>query len=888
MNSNELRKKFLDFFEQRGHKIFPGISLVPADHSILFTTAGMVQFKNNFLGKSMDSCSRTASSQRCFRTSDVDSVGRTARHLTFFEMLGNFSFGDYFKKEAIQWGWEFLTKEAGLPESKLYASVYKDDEEAFELWKKILPEKRIVKLGKADNFWEMGETGPCGPCSEIYMDMGKELGCGKKNCSPGCECDRWNEVWNLVFTQYDKDIKGNLLPLPQKNIDTGMGLERLTAVVNGLKSNFDTDLLKPIIDFMRHKTGIAYGTNKKKDVAFRIIADHSRAIAFLIADGVIPSNEGRGYVLRRIIRRAVRQASLLEAEIPFIYNLTEKVIQIMKEPYPELEKYRSHIVTVTKSEEEHFKQTLDSGIRRLNEMMASKKNKVIPGKDVFMLYDTYGFPAELTKEMAYEKKFTIDEKEFEKEMQKQRKRAKASWKGSGEADTELYGKILRESGATLFEGYDSVESDSKVLFLIKKKTAKDKTISSSLTDSAEKGEEIEIVLDRTPFYGESGGQSGDKGKIISSTGLEIIISDTASPVEGLIVHAGKIVNGKINKADKVKALIDCKNRNNIKRNHTATHLLQAVLRRTLGLHVQQSGSLVAPDRLRFDFTHSKPLTIDEIEKIQELVNDTILSNIPVCSSETTLSKARNMGAMALFGEKYSEMVRAVKIANKAEEDHFSLELCGGTHCEQTGEIGLFKIISESGVAAGIRRIEALTGRGAYELVIKEYGRIINNTSDLLKAQVHEIPDKLGILIRNNKEMSKKLQDMENTSIKSGAEGLLDDVRIIDGVKVVARVIDGANMKSLRLFGDSIRDKIKSGIIVLGTVSNDKPALLGMVTQDLVKKGYNAGRIVKKLAALIEGSGGGRPDLAQAGGRNAKKLAAAISEAEKVIVQEKKK
>jgi len=896
MNSAKIRKMFLDYFEKKGHRIFAGISLVPLDPTMLFTTAGMVQFKNNFLGKSRESYVRAASSQRCFRTSDIENVGITARHLTFFEMLGNFSFGDYFKKETIGWGWDFLTKELQLPQEKLFVSVYEADEEAFKLWKDIIPENRIFKLGKNTNFWEMGETGPCGPCSEIYFDMGKENSCDNKDCIPGCDCDRWIEIWNLVFTQYNRDINGKLAPLPQKNIDTGMGLERLAMVVNGLKSSFDTDLLKPIIDFVSKTSGTAYKISPENDVHMKILADHSRGIAFLIADGVTPSNEGRGYILRRIIRRAARQANMLDIPVPFIYKLAETVIKIMKEPYPELETFKSHIIDVTKSEEENFKQTLDAGIQRLNELMSGKKDKFISGKEAFRLYDTYGFPIELTKEIASEQGFNIDEKGFQEELINHRNLAKSSWKTSAANDIQFYSDVLRETGNSLFMGYDSIKTDSRVLLILRKSPQLTAGLPAGLSqqagqgnekwdkvDSAEQGDDVALILDTTPFYGESGGQEGDTGIIFNANSpeIEMVVTATKKPIEELIVHYGKISKGVIRKNDKVTALIDCQKRNAIRRNHTATHLLHAVLRKVLGTHVHQAGSLVSSERIRFDFTHSKPISNEELRRIEEIVNNAVLDNILSYTLETTLTKAKDMGAMALFGEKYGEKVRAVIIGNAEEKGSFSIELCGGTHCGSTAEIGFFKITAEGSIAAGLRRIEALTGSPAYNYV-QNREIIINETALLLKTEVENIPEKVEKLILANKDIIRNLEKLKNKSVQAGADEHLKDIKVINGINTIIKYLGATDLKSTRELSDRLKEKLLSGIIVLGLVADNKPVLMVSVTSDLLEKGFSAVKIVKELALLIGGSGGGRPDMAQAGGKNPDKIEEALSKVPEIL------
>jgi len=903
MTSNEIRKKFLEYFEKRGHKVVPSMSLVPQDPTLLFTSAGMVQFKNMFLAKGKLPYRRAASSQICFRTTDIEKVGNTARHLTFFEMLGNFSFGDYFKKEAIDWAWDFLTKEMGLPREKLYASVYEEDEEAYGLWRKCLPEERVVKLGKEDNFWEMGPTGPCGPCSEVLMDMGEDMGCRRPECAPGCDCDRWLEVWNLVFTQFDKDEKGNLNPLPQKNIDTGMGLERLAEVVNGKKTCFDIDLLRPIIEYTCELTGLQYGKDEKVDVSLRIIADHVRAITFLISEGVLPSNEGRGYVLRRILRRMVRQERLLDIKKTLLYKLTGKVVEIMAESYPSILSRREHIASVTKMEEEKFQETLDSGMKILDglikDLVSQGKERIVPGEEVFRLYDTYGFPLDLTKEIAQERDFSLDFVGFEREMEAQKRRAREAWKGSGEVDMGFYEELRKDLGDIIFRGYDFAELTSHIRAILQLDKGTNKLMRA---EEAKEGEEIEVILAETPFYGEAGGQVGDTGKILKpSVKLKDIklgelkeeeieakleVLDTKRPIEGLIVHQCKVEKGSVKVSDVVIASVDISRREEIARHHTATHLLQAALRQVLGKHVEQSGSLVVPDRLRFDYTHSKPLTKREIDRVEEIVNEAILKNLSVETSETTLTQAKEMGALAFFGEKYGEKVRTVMVTPgslSAPGEAFSFELCGGIHCHSTGEIGLFKIISETGIAAGVRRIEALAGRKAYQYTKVLEGNL-EKISELLKVAQDEIIGRIEKMVKERTDLIKETESLIRKKIASEVEKLVEKVAKVGGIRLVSAKVEAKDASALRSFGDQLRDKLKSGIIVLGAIIEDKVALLSVVTEDLVKKGYHAGKIIEEVAKLVDGSGGGRPDMAQAGGKSVNKLDSALASVPKIIAK----
>jgi len=906
MTSDEIRKRFLEYFGKRGHKVVPSMSLVPQDPTLLFTSAGMVQFKNMFLAKGKLPYRRAASSQICFRTTDIEKVGNTARHLTFFEMLGNFSFGDYFKKEAIDWAWDFLTKEMGLPQEKLFASVYEEDEEAYGLWRKCLPEERVVKLGKEDNFWEMGPTGPCGPCSEVLMDMGEDVGCCRPECAPGCDCDRWLEVWNLVFTQFDKDENGNLNPLPQKNIDTGMGLERLAEVVNGKKTCFDIDLLRPIIDYTCELTGLQYGNDEKVDVSLRIIADHARAISFLISEGVLPSNEGRGYVLRRILRRMVRQERLLDIKKTLLYKLTGKVVEIMGESYPLVRSRREHIASVTKMEEEKFQETLDSGMRILDglikDLVSQGKERIVPGEEVFRLYDTYGFPLDLTKEIAQERDFSLDFVGFEREMEAQKRRAREAWKGSGEVDMGFYEELRKDLGDTIFRGYDFGELTSHIRAILQLEKGTNRLMRA---EEAKEGEEVELVLAETPFYGEAGGQVGDTGKILKpSVKLKEIrlgelkeeeieakleVLDTKRPIEGLIVHQCKIEKGSVRVSDVVVASVDISRREEIARHHTATHLLQAALRQVLGKHVEQSGSLVVPDRLRFDYTHSKPLTKREIDRVEEIVNEAILKNLSVETSETTLTQAKEMGALAFFGEKYGEKVRTVMVTPgslSAPGEAFSFELCGGIHCHSTGEIGLFKIISETGIAAGVRRIEALAGRKAYQYTKVLEGNL-EKISELLKVAQDEIIGRIEKMVKERTDLIKETESLIRKKIASDVGELVEKVTKVGGIRLVSARVEAKDAGVLRSFGDQLRDKLKSGIIVLGAIIEDRVALLSVVTEDLVKKGYHAGKIIEEVARLVDGSGGGRPDMAQAGGKSVNKLDSALAKAEQIITKLKK-
>ncbi len=718
MKSQEIRSKFLKYFEARGHKVVSSDSLIPTgDPTLLFTSAGMVQFKKNFLGQSADKFTRAATSQKCFRTSDIDNVGRTNRHLTFFEMLGNFSFGDYFKQDAIAWGWEFLTKDMGLKKDKLYASIYKDDNEAFDLWKKIIPESKIIKLGEKTNFWNMGPTGPCGPCSELLYDLGEEFTCGP-SCGPECDCGRYLEVWNLVFTQFDRQEDGSLKNLPRKNIDTGMGLERLAAVANGKSNVFETDLFLPIIDELSDILEVKIAENL---YPLRMMSDHARAVTFLISDGILPSNEGRGYVLRRILRRALRQGKIFGTNEPFLYKVVAEVAEIMKAAYPELSERRENIASITKMEEEKFLETLESGSKILEEIMSKYKstdvvkNKgaqktigIIPGDEVFKLYDTYGFPGDLTKEIAKENGLDIDEDGFKKAQKAAQEKSRAAWSGSGEKDITFYSELQKTLGSTVFVGYEKMSAKAKVKALIK---------DGESVEVLKKGDEGEIVLSETPFYAESGGQVGDSGKLKTGGSENALITDTFKPLNDFFVSKVKVLTGEIKLNSEIEAEVDLERRKNIMRHHTATHLLHKALRKVLGKHVTQAGSLVTPNYFRFDFTHLAAMKPEEISEAELLVNKAIRENMPVCVSEMNINDARKAGAMALFGEKYSEKVRAVAV-NDEDNKPFSLELCGGTHVFRTGDIGMFKIVSETSIAAGTRKNRGSRGRGGGKIFQK--------------------------------------------------------------------------------------------------------------------------------------------------------------------------
>ncbi|MDA8098325.1 MAG: alanine--tRNA ligase [Nitrospiraceae bacterium] len=868
MKAAELRKLFLDYFAERGHKVVPSSSLVPKnDPTLLFTNAGMVQFKGLFLGEEARDYKRATTSQKCVRAggkhNDLENVGHTARHHTFFEMLGNFSFGDYFKRDAVAFAWEFLTEKVKLPKDKLWVTVYKDDDEAFELWQQVAGVKpdRIVRLGEKDNFWSMGDTGPCGPCSEILIDQGPEFSCGKAGCAVGCDCDRYLEIWNLVFMQFNRDATGKLTPLPKPSIDTGMGLERLASVVQKVGSNFHTDLFQSIIREIAAIAGVPYHQDEQTDISYQVCADHLRAMTFLINDGVLPSNEGRGYVLRRIIRRASRYGRLIGITKPFLYKLTGAVVDAMREAYPELADSREHVAKIVLLEEERFGQTLDSGMALLNETVAkikAEKKAMIPGEVLFKLYDTFGFPLDLVADMARDMHLEIDEEGYRKAMQEQRDKARAAWAGSGEKKIKpIYKDVAAKVKKTVFAGYEMLEGTSTVVAIIKGDQA---------VSEAREGDEAEIVLDQTTFYAESGGQVGDRGELLGEA-AKFSVTDTVKPVEGLFVHKGAVRKGGFKVGDAVLAKVEAEERMDTVRHHTATHILHATLRSVLGEHVKQAGSLVAPDRCRFDFTHYTALTEREKERIEELVNERIFENHPVEVAEMDIDQAIASGAMALFDEKYGDKVRVVTVKD------VSKELCGGTHAKASGDIGLFKILSESGIAAGVRRVEILAGRRAYQAVRREEQNL-REIGQLLKASDPDVVGRVEKLIAQLRDAEKEIDKLKQKMQSSQAGDIISEARDVKGVKVLAKHLENMEQKDLRDLGDKLRDKLGSGVLALGSSKDDKVSLIVMVSKDLTKK-YHAGNLIKEMAAVLGGTGGGKPDMAQAGGKDPAKLDAAL-------------
>ncbi|MGD0584174.1 MAG: alanine--tRNA ligase [Oryzomonas sp.] len=875
MTGNEIRARFLKFFADRGHTVVPSSGIIPKnDPTLMFTNAGMNQFKDCFLGMEKREYTRACSSQKCVRAggkhNDLENVGRTARHHTFFEMLGNFSFGDYFKKEAIAYAWEFLTRDLGLDKSRLYVSVYTDDDEAADIWhlQEGVPRERIFRFGEKDNFWSMGDTGPCGPCSEIFYDQGPEAGCGGPECTVGCDCDRYMEIWNNVFMQFDRSSDGVLTPLPKPSVDTGMGLERISAVMQGVASNYDTDLLQGIIRHVERLSGKKYRASGKDDVSMRVIADHSRAVTFLICDGALPSNEGRGYVLRRIMRRAARHAKMLGFAEPMLYHTVDAVRDMMGDAYPELLEREAYIKKVVLAEEQRFAETLDRGLAILNDEVASLRaagKSVIPGDILFKLYDTYGFPTDLTADIVESEDFTIDEAGFETCMGKQREQAREHWKGSGEEGIAHVFKELHNRGVrSTFVGYDEMSVYGPVLAIVR---------DGIEVDFAVAGESVGVVTETTPFYGESGGQKGDEG-VISTGNAHLEVLTASRPYPDLIVHYGVVKEGALKKGDTADLKVALPARSATARNHTATHLLQSALRRVLGDHVKQVGSLVSADRLRFDFTHFSAMTADEIGRVEDMVNAHIMDNDPVTTNQMQIAEAIEAGATALFDEKYGDTVRVVRVGD------VSMELCGGTHVRAAGDIGLFKIVAETGIAAGVRRIEALTGTGALAFVrqMEEEQRAV---AALLKAEGGNPLERLERLLARQKELQREVESLQAKLNAAASGDLLAQVVEVQGVKLLAVKVTVDDVKALRELSDTLKDRIGEGVVVLGAAIGGKANLLVAVTKGLIAT-VKAGDIIKNLAPLIGGSGGGKPELAQAGGSQPERLEEALSAAARIL------
>lgn len=860
---NEIREEFLRFFESKGHLRLPSFSLVPKnDPSVLLINAGMTPLKPYFTGAEKPPCNRVTTCQKCIRTPDIDNVGKTARHGTFFEMLGNFSFGDYFKKEAITWAWEFVTKVMGMPEDRLYVSIYEEDDEAFEIWNREvgLALERIFRMGKEDNFWEHG-IGPCGPCSEIYFDRGPERGCGKPDCTVGCDCDRYIEFWNLVFTQFNRQEDGTYTKLEKKNIDTGMGLERLAVIMQDVDSIFEVDTIRRILDHVCKKAGVVYGRGDE-DVSIRVITDHIRGTVMMVSDGILPSNEGRGYVLRRLLRRAARHGRLLGIKGPFLYDVAKVAIRESCEAYPELAEKEEYICKVIKTEEERFAATIDQGIAILNAMIAELKmeNKdVLPGNMAFKLHDTYGFPLDLTREIAGEAGLTVDEEGFMAEMAEQKNKARMALKNR---EMSAWGRDLAvgidKDLKTEFVGYESYSSESRILHII---------LDDEQVNSAQQGEEVTIILDRTPFYAESGGQVADTGYITGKDG-KVRVNGCVKVGEGLYLHTGVVEEGIIEKDAHVTASIDVERRLAIARNHTVTHLLHKALRNVLGDHVTQAGSLVAPDRLRFDFRHFEAMTKEEIKRVEDEVNARILDDLKVTVREMSVDEANRLGAMALFEEKYGDLVRVVQAGD------YSMELCGGTHLKSTAQAGLFKIVSEGGVAAGVRRIEALTGKGALEY----YDQVEEKLESIAAALRTSPQESLKRVETLNSELKAALKEIEQLKAKlasSSFDEVLGGAVEVSGMKIATGRFDQLDMDSLRNTCENLRSRIGSGVVVLASSLGDKASFVAMATKDAVERGIHCGNIVKEAAKAAGGGGGGRPDMAQAGGKDTSKIDEAL-------------
>ncbi len=871
MTGNEIRTRFLTYFADRGHTVVSSSGIIPKnDPTLMFTNAGMNQFKDCFLGLEKRGYTRACSSQKCVRAggkhNDLENVGRTARHHTFFEMLGNFSFGDYFKKEAIAYAWEFLTCDLKLDKSRLYVSVYTDDDEAADIWhfQEGIPRDRIFRFGEKDNFWSMGDTGPCGPCTEIFYDQGPEVGCGKPDCTVGCDCDRYMEIWNNVFMQFNRSADGTMTPLPKPSVDTGMGLERITAVMQGVGSNYDTDLLQGIIRHVERLSGKRYGADEKDDVSMRVIADHSRAVTFLICDGALPSNEGRGYVLRRIMRRAARHAKMLGFAEPMLFHTVDAVRDMMGDSYPELLERETYIKKVVLAEEQRFAETLDRGLAILNDETATLRSAgktVIPGDVLFKLYDTFGFPIDLTADIVEGEGFSIDEAGFEVCMERQREQAREHWKGSGEAGIARIYKELHNRGLrSRFVGYDEMTVYAPVAAIVREGVE---------VESAMAGETIEVVTDTTPFYGDSGGQKGDRG-MISTGNAHLEVVATSRPYPDLIVHHVVVREGTLATGDAADLKVDLSSRSATARNHTATHLLQSALRQVLGDHVKQAGSLVAPDRLRFDFTHFSAMTDAEIRRVEELVNGFIMANDPVATTQMGINEAIEAGATALFDEKYGDTVRVVRVGD------VSMELCGGTHVRASGDIGLFKIVTETGIAAGVRRIEALTGTGALGLVqqMEDEQRAM---AALLKAEGGNPLDRLEKVLARQRELQREIESLQGKLNAAASGDLLSQVSEVNGVKLLAVQVQVEDIKALRDLSDILKERIGEGVICLGAAIGGKANLLVAVTKGLSVR-FKAGDIIKQLAPIVGGSGGGKPELAQAGGSQPEKLGEALAAA----------
>lgn len=876
MNSQEIRKVFLEYFAERGHSVRPSAGIIPvSDPTLMFTSAGMVPFKSLWTDAPLE-FSRAASCQKCLRVggkdSDLENVGRTLRHHSFFEMLGNFSFGDYFKKEAIAWAWEFVIDVMELERDKLWVSIFQDDDEAYEIWKNMIgiPSEKIIRLGNKDNFWgPAGSAGPCGPCSEIYFDRGHEYGCGASDCRPGCDCERFFEFWNLVFPQFYQEESGERHHLSRRGIDTGMGLERLALLSQKVTSNYDTDLFLPILTALYDISPDA--SESKNREASHVIADHIRALTFTLSENVLPSNDGRGYVVRRLLRRAVRFGRKLGLNDPFLFRMVPTVVEVMKEAYPDLLEAREHVSRIIRAEEERFGDTLTMGLEKLDEIIDKMKHKgaiLIEGKDVFKLSDTYGFPPELTEEIALEKGLSIDWDAFRNALEEQRERGRKAWKGTSEKEIlPIYQLLAKEGFSGIFSGYEKTALRSRVKAIIQDGREK---------ASIQEGEKFDCILEETPFYSEAGGQVGDTGIIQSHSG-KMRVNNTFSPLEGIIVHRGELISGCISTGEDVEALIDRNRRKSIERHHSATHLLQRALREIVGEHISQAGSFVGPDYFRFDFTHYESLAPETLRRVEDRVNEMTLADDQVATFYLSLQDAKNQGALAFFGEKYGERVRMIDVGG------YSRELCGGTHVKRTGEIGLFSIIGESSVAAGIRRIEAVCGEKAYQKsnqnrdIVKILSESLKTPPEGLLARLKKMEEDIKNLEVAKQELIKKQAGQSLASLIKNAVSFFD-------YKLLAVELEGVDMKTLRAAADELKEKLGSGIAVLGTVSEEKVHLVAAVTPDLIKRGLHAGKIVKEAAQIVGGSGGGRPDLAQAGGKNPEYLKAALEAIPEIIMK----
>lgn len=868
---NQLRKMFLEFFESKGHLAMKSFSLVPHnDKSLLLINSGMAPLKPYFTGQEIPPRRRVTTCQKCIRTGDIENVGKTARHGTFFEMLGNFSFGDYFKNEAIEWSWEFLTEVVGLDPDRLYPSIYEEDEEAFEIWNKKMgiPAQRIFRFGKADNFWEHG-SGPCGPCSEIYYDRGEKYGCGSPDCTVGCECDRYMEIWNNVFTQFDNDGHGHYSELEQKNIDTGMGLERLASVVQDVDSIFDVDTLKALRDHICRLADTEYGKDAQADISIRVITDHTRSVTFMISDGIMPSNEGRGYVLRRLLRRACRHGRLLGIEGSFIPELAQTVIEGSKDGYPELEEKKDFILKVIAKEEDQFNKTIDQGLGILAEMtakMEAEQTTTLSGADAFKLYDTYGFPIDLTKEILEEKGMQVDEEGFHASMEVQRKTARAA---RGEtnymgADVTVY-ESIDPSITSTFVGYENLSWKSPITVL---------TSDTEIVEALSDGQRGTVFAEETPFYATSGGQEADTGIIRTAEG-EFKVEDTVKLLGGKIGHVGVVIKGMIKTGDQAELCVNAEKRALSARNHSATHLLQKALRTVLGTHVEQAGSSVNEERLRFDFSHFSAMTAEELQKVEEIVNEQIVAGLPVKVENMPIEEARKTGAQALFGEKYGDVVRVVNMGD------YSIEFCGGTHVKNTNEIMAFKILSESGVAAGVRRIEALTSKG----LIRYYDNLekkLNEAAKVLKATPDNLAEKIAHLTAENKALHSEVESLKSKLAQDAMGDVMNQVQEIKGVKLLAAAVDGVDMNGLRDLGDQLKEKLGDGVVVLASGNDGKVSLMVTATDAAMKQGAHAGNLIKAIAGLVGGGGGGRPNMAQAGGKNPAGIQEALKKAAEVL------